>query len=99
MTPLLYRVHSRRTHGDTRDDALAPASRRRIQRHREGRETAAAAAAGTGPQHWSEWLAGPLSDWSDCRHGCNGDCVVRETGSGVCTFTCHPGLTPQARER
>jgi hypothetical protein len=29
----------------------------------------------------------PLVDLSDCRHGCNGDCV--ESGSERCDFTCH----------
>jgi hypothetical protein len=29
---------------------------------------------------------------ADCRHGCNGVCVV--TGSEKCTFTCHLGLSP-----
>ena len=29
----------------------------------------------------------PLYDFSDCRHGCNGDCV--ESGSERCTFMCH----------
>lgn len=28
-----------------------------------------------------------LADLSDCRHGCNGDCV--ESGSERCDFTCH----------
>ena len=32
-------------------------------------------------------LAAPLDDPSDCRHGCNGDCVT--SGSEVCNFTCH----------
>lgn len=36
----------------------------------------------------------PLRDLSDCRHGCNGDCIARGTGSEVCDFTCHPGLEP-----
>jgi hypothetical protein len=35
---------------------------------------------------WPGW------DFSDCRHGCNGDCIARGTGSEVCDFTCHPGL-------
>jgi hypothetical protein len=41
-----------------------------------------------------EWLASlvPLIDPSDCRHGCNGDCIARGTGSDVCNFLCHPGL-------
>lgn len=30
------------------------------------------------------------NDPSDCRHGCNGECVA--TGSGRCNFTCHPHL-------
>jgi hypothetical protein len=30
----------------------------------------------------------PLLDKSDCRHGCNGDCIV--SSSEVCTITCHP---------
>ncbi len=29
----------------------------------------------------------------ECRHCCNGDCIVLGTGSDVCDFTCHPGLT------
>ena len=29
----------------------------------------------------------PLGDSSDCRHGCNGDCLT--SGSEVCNFTCH----------
>jgi hypothetical protein len=29
----------------------------------------------------------------DCRHGCNGDCVVLGAGSDVCDWQCHPGLT------
>ncbi len=32
-------------------------------------------------------------DDGDCRHGCNGDCVVLGGGSGVCDWRCHPGLT------
>jgi hypothetical protein len=28
----------------------------------------------------------------ECRHGCNGDCIVMATGSDVCNFLCHPGL-------
>ena len=36
-----------------------------------------------------EWLAAidPLIDPSDCRHGCNGDCIT--SGSERCDFTCH----------
>jgi len=30
---------------------------------------------------------GPLYDWSDCEHGCNGS----PCGSERCTFICHPG--------
>ena len=33
-----------------------------------------------------------MIDLSDCQHGCNGDCVA--SGSDVCTWLCHPGLTP-----
>ena len=29
----------------------------------------------------------PLEDLSDCRHGCNGDCMM--SGSDRCDFTCH----------
>lgn len=36
----------------------------------------------------------PGEDPSDCRHGCNGDCL--EGGSDVCTFTCHPTTEEQA---
>ncbi|WP_433363940.1 hypothetical protein [Streptosporangium sp. CA-115845] len=32
-------------------------------------------------------LPHPMEDLSDCRHGCNGDCLV--SGSDVCTFACH----------
>lgn len=32
-------------------------------------------------------LSTPLGDSSDCRHGCNGDCLT--SGSEVCNFTCH----------
>jgi hypothetical protein len=28
----------------------------------------------------------------ECRHHCNGDCIVLGTGSDVCDFLCHPGL-------
>lgn len=36
-------------------------------------------------------LPTPLDDPSDCRHGCNGDCLT--SGSEVCNFTCHaPGV-------
>lgn len=28
----------------------------------------------------------------DCRHGCNGDCVVLGYDNGQCGITCHPGL-------
>lgn len=30
------------------------------------------------------------NDPSDCRHGCNGDCVA--SGGDRCTFACHPHL-------
>jgi hypothetical protein len=30
----------------------------------------------------------PYWDFSDCQHGCNGDCV--ESGSDRCDFMCHP---------
>lgn len=33
-------------------------------------------------------LPDPAEDLSDCRHGCNGDCLAN--GSDVCNFTCHP---------
>lgn len=38
---------------------------------------------------WSapDALPSPLADLSDCRHGCNGDCLT--SGSDVCNFTCH----------
>jgi hypothetical protein len=39
-----------------------------------------------GPWEDVPTTAEPL-DSSDCRHGCNGDC--HESGSDVCTFTCH----------
>jgi hypothetical protein len=37
----------------------------------------------------------------DCRHGCNGDCVVLGYDNGVCGISCHPGLhySPEAAER
>lgn len=43
-------------------------------------------------KHWLEFgLAEaegwPLYDFSDCQHGCNGDCV--EYGGYRCNFTCH----------
>ena len=47
------------------------------------------------PETGIEWLASlepALYDLSDCRHGCNGDCIVTGIGSDVCDFTCHPGL-------
>lgn len=28
--------------------------------------------------------------WADCRHGCDGDCVLR-SGPSECGLTCHPG--------
>lgn len=39
----------------------------------------------------------PGYDWSDCRHGCNGDCV--ESGSDRCTFVCHGGVADVDHER
>ncbi len=39
-------------------------------------------------------IPAPFTGLSDCRHGCNGDCIVLGGGSEVCTFTCHPGLSP-----
>ncbi|WP_326642839.1 hypothetical protein OG884_05685 [Streptosporangium sp. NBC_01755] len=36
---------------------------------------------------WEIRLPSPLDDPSDCRHGCNGDCLV--SGSEVCSFVCH----------
>ena len=61
--------------------------RRRIERRELARELA--------PVADDEWLASivPLIDPSDCRHGCNGDCIVLGAGSDVCDFLCHPGLT------
>lgn len=32
------------------------------------------------------------NDPSDCRHGCNGDCVANGNPDGRCNFTCHPHL-------
>ena len=32
------------------------------------------------------------NDPSDCRHGCNGECVASDHGSDRCDFTCHPHL-------
>lgn len=29
----------------------------------------------------------PFTDYSDCRHGCNGECY--ESGGESCDFTCH----------
>lgn len=49
--------------------------------HRELLQQAARAA------NSSPLPADPLVDPSDCRHGCNGDCV--ESGSECCNFTCH----------
>jgi hypothetical protein len=56
------------------------------RKNAERRELAAELASGAD----GEWLAGtgPLMDSPDCRHGCNGDCVV--SGSDRCDFTCHP---------
>jgi hypothetical protein len=32
------------------------------------------------------------NDPSDCRHGCNGDCVANGSPDDRCNFTCHPHL-------
>jgi hypothetical protein len=46
------------------------------------------------------WDSGGKADWAEreavageCRHGCNGDCLVLGSGSEVCDFLCHPGLS------
>jgi hypothetical protein len=45
------------------------------------------------------WEIGdPLYDWSDCRHGCNGDCVTGGS-SERCTFVCHGGPVDVDHER
>lgn len=36
-------------------------------------------------------LPSGFEDPSDCRHGCNGLCLV--SGSERCNFTCHPDLS------
>lgn len=44
------------------------------------------------------WETGePGYDWSDCRHGCNGDCL--DGGSDRCTFTCDGGVADVDHER
>jgi hypothetical protein len=58
---------------------------RRLQRHRESQDLKRSLRD-------RGRLTDPLADPSDCRHGCNGDDVVRGYGSDVCDFTCHPGL-------
>lgn len=40
----------------------------------------------------------PGYDWSDCRHGCNGDCVTGGS-SERCTFVCHGGVADVDHER
>jgi hypothetical protein len=44
------------------------------------------------------WETGePGYDWSDCKHGCNGDCLTG--GSDRCTFVCHGGVVDVDHER
>jgi hypothetical protein len=47
-------------------------------------------AAELGPR---EPLPAPFTDYSDCRHGCNGGEIVSGYGSDVCDWLCHPDLT------
>lgn len=35
-------------------------------------------------------LPAPGDDLSDCRHGCNGDCL-QHSGPSECGYACHPG--------
>jgi hypothetical protein len=63
----------------------------RQAKRREQRALAASVADDLAPEP-SAYLHGPLFDWSDCQHGCNGDCVVADAGSDVCTWQCHPGM-------
>jgi len=64
----------------------------------EARELArefAAAASWYDSTEGKQWLERGLAeaegwlcwDFSDCQHGCNGDCV--DSGSERCTFICH----------
>ena len=90
MARMLGRARTRLI--DPRDDEwfTDATGARRGQRHRERQELRELA-----PVADDEWLAAidPLIDPSDCRHGCNGDCIVLGSGSDVCDFLCHPGLT------
>jgi hypothetical protein len=68
---------------DPRDDFPARMSSvfRRQQRRREKHQQMAEALRSLGH------LPSGLEDWSDCRHGCNGDC--ERWGGERCDFTCH----------
>lgn len=91
MARMLGRARKREI--DPRDDEwfTDAAGARRGQRHRERQEVVRELA----PVADDDWRAsiGLLIDLSDCRHGCNADCIVLGAGSDVCDFLCHPGLT------
>ena len=78
----------------------APVERERGTRkwkRREGRAVAREI------RRWRGWYDGDGAPWvadpdADCRHGCNGDCVVTGMGSDTCNFTCHPFLELDERQ-
>lgn len=37
-------------------------------------------------------LPAPFTDYSDCRHGCNGSEILSGHSSDICDWRCHPGL-------
>ncbi|GAA3070631.1 hypothetical protein GCM10017600_56090 [Streptosporangium carneum] len=43
------------------------------------------------PDVMGDELAVPTDDLSDCRHGCNGDCLTAG-GPHECGYACHPAV-------
>lgn len=74
------------------DDPRCCPNHRRVRKRKRAEQRAFQSALM--PEASLEWLASfiPGYDLSDCRHGCNGDCLV--SGSERCSFTCHPELDP-----
>ena len=77
------RPHDNRSWGP---DCAGHVSDPRRFKRAEARE-AAEEMTGTLDAHWPDEAAR-----GECRHGCNGDCIVAGIGSDVCDFLCHPGF-------